>query len=84
MTEKKRPPVIALIYHAGFSALLTPGSNVNAGCGHSLAGVRMGSVLLPSLDSCFAATHYFFQRQARWKQRPINSEDGLCDGTGWK
>ena len=37
MTEKKKPPVIALIYHAGFSALLTPGSNVNAGCGHSLA-----------------------------------------------
>lgn len=58
MTEKKRSPVIAPIYHAGFSALLTPGSAaVNAGYGHSLAGVGMGRMLLPSLNSCFAATH---------------------------
>lgn len=57
MTEKKRPPVIAPIYHAGFSAFLTPGSAaVNAGCGHILAAAGMGCVLLPSLNSFFAAT----------------------------
>lgn len=57
MTEKKRPPVIAPIYHAGFSALLTPGSAaVNAGCGHSLPG-GAGLHALLSLQSCLAATH---------------------------
>lgn len=52
MTEKKRPPVIAGIYHAGFSALLTPGSAaVNAGCGHSLPGEGLGCML------CFPFSH---------------------------
>lgn len=87
MTEKKRSPVIAPIYHAGLSALLTPGSAAaNAGYGHSLAGVGMGRMLLPSLNSCFAATHVisFKERQTRWKQSPINSEDGLCSEMAWK
>lgn len=29
-------------------------------------------------------TCYFFQSQARWKQSPINSADGLCSEVGWK
>lgn len=85
MTGKKRPPVIAPIYHAGFSALLTPGSAaVNAGYGHSLAGVGMGCMLLPSLNACFAATCVtsFKDKQDGSRARLILKVDFAVRGSG--
>lgn len=83
--REEKPPVIAPIYHTGVSALLTPSSAaVNPGCGQSwLEQGWAVPFVFPSFTLC-SDTCYFFQRQARWKQSPINFDHGLCSEMGWK
>lgn len=82
MTAKKRPLVIAPIYHTGFSALLMPGSAaVNA---ESTPRLEWGWAVCFCLPFIPALQQLVFLSKAGWKQSLNYSEDEHCRKLRWK